>query len=365
MILADYNRPWKQYQREFREYEITRLSKGKALAEAKLDEGDLKAKLAVATQNLADAEKGVSSKRDEIIRLNAELDALSKVFYVAKQSYNFKKADLGSARYDAEHLFKLHPEDREKGQAAYNAVVEEVAKLETAYLDVKDKVEDVERQRDQLLAERKKAEGAIAALTAEVTTFSKALTKIEHNFFNDVIRDAPVIDFIRPTIKINQIVLPELRDDYNFATVQKEDRCGTCHLGIDKKDYETRSDNLRFVDAATRATMEADLWESVHTAITASAPAEDLEDILADFDESFMQEPEASLKAWADENLEDWDGLADAVWTSTEEAREDLRLNTVVYGAHPNLDLYLSSMSPHPMDVVGCTSCHEGRGLPN
>ena len=32
------------------------------------------------------------------------------------------------------------------------------------------------------------------------------------------------------------------------------------------------------------------------------------------------------------------------------------------YTTHPNLDLYLTSASPHPMDNFGCTGCHAGRG---
>jgi len=32
------------------------------------------------------------------------------------------------------------------------------------------------------------------------------------------------------------------------------------------------------------------------------------------------------------------------------------------YRTHPNLDLYLGSESPHPLEQFGCTSCHGGRG---
>jgi len=32
------------------------------------------------------------------------------------------------------------------------------------------------------------------------------------------------------------------------------------------------------------------------------------------------------------------------------------------YTTHPNLELYLGSNSPHPMNEYGCTSCHAGRG---
>ena len=31
------------------------------------------------------------------------------------------------------------------------------------------------------------------------------------------------------------------------------------------------------------------------------------------------------------------------------------------FTTHPNLDLYLTSKSPHPEESFGCTSCHAGR----
>jgi len=32
------------------------------------------------------------------------------------------------------------------------------------------------------------------------------------------------------------------------------------------------------------------------------------------------------------------------------------------YATHPRLDLYVGSLSPHPLAVFACTSCHEGQG---
>ena len=32
------------------------------------------------------------------------------------------------------------------------------------------------------------------------------------------------------------------------------------------------------------------------------------------------------------------------------------------YSSHPRLDLFLGSLSPHPMGKFGCTICHQGQG---
>ena len=78
-----------------------------------------------------------------------------------------------------------------------------------------------------------------------------------------------------PTLKVQQIILPNVVDDVNFIRVPKMDRCQTCHLAIDKKGYEK------------------------------------------------YPQP---------------------------------------FTTHPNLRPYLGGDSPHPIDQVGCTVCHEGMG---
>ena len=78
-----------------------------------------------------------------------------------------------------------------------------------------------------------------------------------------------------PTIRVNQIILPNVVDDVNFTKVPKMDRCTTCHLAIDRVGYEKYPQPFK---------------------------------------------------------------------------------------THPNLPKYIGSASPHPMDQVGCTVCHEGMG---
>ena len=50
----------------------------------------------------------------------------------------------------------------------------------------------------------------------------------------DYFRNAPLLDFMAPTLTVRQIVTPNVVDDVNFARVAKMDRCTTCHLAIDR-----------------------------------------------------------------------------------------------------------------------------------
>src|SRR5207237_5901281 len=101
--------------------------------------------------------------------------------------------------------------------------------------------------------------------------FDVASASVTKSYF----RNAPFLDFMALTIKIQQIVLPNIVDDVNFIRVPKMDRCQTCHLGIDKKGFEK------------------------------------------------YPQP---------------------------------------FTTHPSLDMYLGGSSPHPIDKIGCTACHEGMG---
>ena len=40
----------------------------------------------------------------------------------------------------------------------------------------------------------------------------------------------------------------------------------------------------------------------------------------------------------------------------------DYKDASAIHQSIPNLDLFVSSSSPHPFEQYGCTSCHSGRG---
>ena len=57
------------------------------------------------------------------------------------------------------------------------------------------------------------------------------------NKLGDIVRDLPILDFLDPYYKVNQIVVADVKYDVNFAAVPVVDRCTSCHLGIDNPDF--------------------------------------------------------------------------------------------------------------------------------
>jgi len=234
MVWDDYDRGWKNTQRRFTQLEmqVTRASLDQTTRT--IDRNQLKAleaKRAAAQKNVAANQQKVDELQDKIAALDARL-------YRVTQAFNFSKADYDVARYDYEVARAKDPEGaRRKGEQA-DALLRRGTELNL-------EMEKVTKERDDLRAELGKYTGEVAAvdkqiadLTTEQRRLEKRLETIQPSFLKTFFLDAPLLDFMAPTLKVRQVITPNVVDDVNFTRVAKMDRCMTCHLAIDKKGYE-------------------------------------------------------------------------------------------------------------------------------
>jgi hypothetical protein len=271
MVWDDFDRDWKNTQRRFAdlEYQVTQASKEQATRA--ID----KNKLAQLEAQRAAAEKNVAANQAKVDELQDKVDEVDIRLFRQQQTVNFTKANYDHDRYDFESARAAGASNAEaKGQA--------VAELEKRYTELTLELEktlaekaELQRQQSQFTGEVVRIEKEIETLKTEETRLDKRLAVLQPSLVKDYFRNAPLVDFLAPTIKVLQIITPNVVDDVNFVKVPKMDRCITCHLAIDRKGYEK------------------------------------------------YPQP---------------------------------------FTTHPNLSTYIGSDSPHPMDQVGCTVCHEGMG---
>lgn len=275
---VDYDKPWKEYQRQFRALQEQRVREGIDRENQRLARGRRKQEMEQLTAELTQAQAELREQRAAVGSAEAELAEAQKNYYSADQANRFARAVFDAYRYE----FEVIREEVEAGHADHSKL--ESAEEHLHELDEKRKATllafeeattaqtEAQAKLDALRAKVTEAEGGLAQLQTEKTRLETQLVTLENNFVN-VTRNAPMMDFIAPNIKIDQVVIPDLRFDVNFETIPRVDRCRTCHQGIDK-----------------------DGWE--------------------DAEQPFQ--------------------------------------------SHPNLDLMLTSRSPHPVEEFGCSVCHSG-----
>ncbi len=271
MVWDDFDRDWKNTQRRFAtlQYDVTRAqyraARG-AVDRAKLS--SLQGQLKAAEQNVKANQSKVDALQKKVDDIDVALDRASRDYQYAKATYDHDRYDFESARAAG-----LSTATR-KGET----VADEAKQLRDADLLVQ-----------KLTAERNAAQKELSQFTGAVGTTGKQIEDLRSEQTRlrkvaeaqapspakDYFLNAPLLDFMAPTIKINQLILPDVVDDVNFKTVPKMDRCTTCHLAIDKAGFEK------------------------------------------------YPQP---------------------------------------FTTHPNLDAYLGGKSPHPIDRIGCTVCHDGMG---
>jgi len=155
--------------------------------------------------------------------------------------------------------------------------------------------------------------------------------------------NVPLFDFLAPRgtpgkNEIKQVVLPDVRTDLHFTETATTDRCMTCHVGIDNKNF------------------------------TKDKIAHRLSGVLAAVDDRVKSGSKARLELTELERLKETGGdrYFEAVIDRINDyqsarKRSKIKIEQPLFG-HPKPDLYVGSDSPHPLKTMGCTVCHEGSG---
>jgi mono/diheme cytochrome c family protein len=232
MVWDDFDREWKNTQRHFAnlEYQVTQASL--AQAGRAVDKG----KLATLTAQEAAAKKNVSTNQQKVDELQAKQKDATNALFRATTAYQTMKATYDQDRYD----FEASRANGDSSAAKKGQVAQDEAKqlntLDLAQQKAEADKADVDKQLGQYTGQVVTVQKSIDEINAEQGRLRKNLNVIAPSVLKDYFRNAPLLDFMAPTIKIQQIILPNVLDDVNFIRVPKMDRCTTCHLAIDKKD---------------------------------------------------------------------------------------------------------------------------------
>ncbi len=269
MVMVDYSREWKKYQRDFVRLQIQRTQRDMQQAASALD----RAKFQQLQQQLQQTRAQQQANEAQIDKIQKQINDLDAKYYAADENYRFAKAVYDSDKYTYEEAAaykgsnapKLAEKlkEREKQMNGYKADSEKLTLDKRA----------ANAELDKYIGQRTAIQKDMETMLTDYNRLQTRLNTLNPGLIVTSFRNAPVFDFMNPSERINQIILNNLYNDQPFKAIPRVDRCTTCHLGIDQKTYQ-------------------------------DAP-----------------QP---------------------------------------FKTHPNLDLYLGSAAPHPMETFGCTTCHAG-----
>ncbi|HVT43516.1 MAG TPA: hypothetical protein VMT00_03920 [Thermoanaerobaculia bacterium] len=311
MVAYDYISGWKRFQVGFMRLEEQRIRQELRAAE----ESQSRVELTRLDEEMQQREEEIARNREGYRSAQNELRSWEGRHYAADQNFRFAKATLDALRYEAEvaALKKRRNADRKREEyEAQSARVEEL-KLE---------LEEVTRRRDAakarvdgFLMRVRELEDRKKESTATIERLRKQLETVAPTPAF-LILNAPLLDFINPTLRVDQVVVEDMFIDINYLHVPRVDRCMTCHRAIERPGFESKREAAR---------LQAELQNKLET---------------------FQIPPERVAE--------------------TEQRIDQLaRIQTQrgipnPYRTHPFLDTFVGSASAHPLAEFGCTSCHRG-----
>lgn len=314
MVFYDYVRGWKWFQLEFNRLQEERIQHELTA----LNTAETRKRLATLDKEMREGQFEIARNRQAYVAAQKDFETWEGRHYAADQNYRFAKAVLDARRYEAEAAVVQHKHDWREKRREYEEQNDKVNALQLR-LQAVTRDRDAARARvDRFLEKITEQEARRKELTASMDLLHTQLQKVSLGNSANVVLNLPMLDFVNPTLKIEQVVLNDLYIEMNYMSVPRVDRCMTCHRAIDRPGFESKKEARRLADEL-QTKLEKNLVEP-------SRRAENEERV-------------AQLKRLV-------------------EAKEDI-LNP--FRTHPRLDTFVGSASPHPYLEYGCTGCHRGQ----
>lgn len=383
MIWADFERPWKADQRAEMRWEANRLGVEETF-------------LGMYTRAERDRiRKEVEQARAEMAQHEAELKTLrAQLEQAAGEEYAADSAFKTQKQYTAEADFAVQTaataEEREARLARLERERDEELRLRDVLQLVSERRASIaariqERERAlEKARERERKHPALARLRLVEETRKRKKS------FHPA-RNVPLLDFLAPPTKVEQVVLDNIVDNYEFATPKKVDRCATCHVGMTRPGFEPEKWPVEVLDAETpdrEARFEEGVYRFVYSILDGVAPKvpanaqfpyeegllRELELHHATLDLLFegYDRDEGTIALDPGTGRKKWKRYAkgpDGGWVESKDGRPiaDYYLGALKsmrghWRGHPYPASMVGSGSPHPYESFGCTVCHQGRG---
>jgi len=237
-IFQDYGKDWRVPQQHARVWDaaMTRDKIDRELPEEKQERvKQLDAEIEKRKQQIEQGNKDYQALNSEIARLESDKSNLEfrNNNLKAVVTVNEGKLQDAIAAGDAERIKSINADlaGPRKQVAANN---EQLAEWARKITDDRDALKQKTAEIDRLTKEQKKLTGDVEMLRKRLNALQppSLLAKLSAQ-----IRAAPLMGFINPTEKVQQVVLPDVLTEMPPMKVAAIDRCMTCHVNIAKKDF--------------------------------------------------------------------------------------------------------------------------------
>src|SRR5438132_673536 len=310
MVGHDYIRGWKWFQIEFMRMQQERIEQDIHTAETETS----KAQLTALDRQVKQIENDIARHRSQYVGAQKDLDSWEGIHYAADQDYRFAKARLDAQRYIAEASVVEKRRDAAQQQAEYKRQEQHVTDLNIRLQDLTRKRDGAKESVDVWLGKIKDLDDKRKVLTGNIDLLNKQLSTVELKGPN-LILNLPMLDFINPTLKIDQVVIPDMFVEMNYMVVPRVDRCQTCHRAIDRPGFESKKEAAR---------LSQELQQKLDTYQIPQEKRDETEKRIEQL-KRIADAPQDTLNPWR---------------------------------THPKLDTFVGSASPHPLLEYGCTGCH-------
>ena len=237
----DYDRTWKDYQREFRRLDSDVTNSLKSEEQSRVKESD---EYNEASQELLLAQADLDSQSEDLKVLQKQQKNIDAEFYKVQKDLAFAKSLYDVAKFQYEAALSYNGGDAEKEKRNMDELGTDVHQKTLSVQEAEARLELKKDEIERITANVDESTRKLNSLESQIQLYARKLNTIDPNSMTignrvaNAIRDLPVIDFLNPYLKINQIIIPDITDDMNFVQMPKVDRCTTCHLGIDKPGFE-------------------------------------------------------------------------------------------------------------------------------
>ena len=234
MVMYDYSREWKQYQREFSRLSVQKAQEDLQQANSSLDRN----KLTQLQQQIDQAQAEQQQNEAQIEEFRDKLDELNNRYYAVNQNYQFSKATYDTEKYEYEESLSRAASNVASLKANLDVTEREMNEYKAEVDQISIDRRNTTAELNKFVGKREEARKEIEAQLAEYNRLQIRLNSLDPGLVVTSFRNAPVFDFLNPSERVNQILLPGLFYDHPFKQISRVDRCTTCHLGIDQKIYE-------------------------------------------------------------------------------------------------------------------------------